>query len=572
MNPGFSCALLTASLLVQTAFAQTASMRPRADTIYVGGDIVTVNAAQPTAEALAIGQGRILAVGKRARVFAYKGKATRIVDLRGKTLLPGFVDGHSHFAGELALWGVPNLNSPPLGPVKKIADIQEIMREHIAASSPQDGVLIYGFGYDDSQLAEHRHPTRIDLDAITTHLPLCLQHISGHLATCNSLALQKLGYTRETPDPQGGKLFHDPQTGELTGVLGDAAAAPVSAMIKPKSITELQADFPKVQAYYARLGYTTVQDGATSSEDVINLLQMENRSGALKLDVIGYPVFSQVDGFIARDGINISRTYTGHLKFAGIKVFSDGSPQGKTAYLSQPYLHPPAGAGSDYRGFPTMPQAQMDAIYDYAYSKGWQVITHANGDAAIDIVLNALARAEKTYGVNDSRPTIIHSQIVRRDQLDRYVTLHVIPSFFEAHTFYWGDWHRQETLGPERAAFISPLRSAQQRGILFSIHSDAPIIPPDPMMLWWCAVNRLTRSDFVLGADERVDAFTALEALTIWPAYQQFDEKIKGTLEPGKYADLVILQENPLKADPLHIKDIAVLETIKQGETIWKRP
>ena len=548
-----------------TAPAQATS----AEAIYFNGTVITVSDGQPTAEAVAVRDGRIAAVGPRAAVLKLKGPGTRMIDLHGKTMLPGFVDGHSHI-GSLALeWGTPNLAPPPVGTVNNIADIQRIMRASIAKGDTAPGDLIVGQGYDDSLLAERRHPERADLDAITNDRPLCLGHVSGHLATCNSFALAQFHITRDTPDPQGGRIFHDPKTGEPTGVLGDAAAYPVRAAIKPRSFERQQKDFLAVQQYYASFGYTTAQEGA-SSGPVVHLLKAENDSGALKLDVISYPVWNLVDKVIENQGIQIGRDYNKHLKFPGIKIIEDGSPQGKTAFLTQPYVHSPDGFGAEYRGFPMLKQNELDAAYAHAFSQNWQVQTHCNGDACIDMVLSAIRKAYAADGEKDRRPVIIHSQVVRPDQLAAYKELHIIPSFFEAHTFYWGDWHRQEILGAERAAFISPLASAQKLGILFSIHSDAPIVPPNPMMLWWAAVNRLTRTNYVLGPGERIDRMTALKALTIWPAYQQFDEKLKGTIEPGKYADFVILDENPFTVPVLHLRDIKVLETIKGGETLWK--
>ncbi|MDE1155930.1 MAG: amidohydrolase [Acidobacteriaceae bacterium] len=565
------CIRTTACCILLHAASAWSQQNTPADTIYLHGNVITVNDAQPKAEAVAVAKGQILAVGTDQQILAYKAATTRVVDLHGKTMLPGFVDGHSHFTMVAALWGIPNLNPPPVGSVRTVADIQHIMREHIAAHPPKPGEFAYAFGYDDAELAEHRHPMRQDLDAITTTYPLCLQHASGHLATCNSLALKTLGYDRNTPDPEGGKLFHDPSTGELNGVLADAAAAGIRKFIPPPSPQQMAQSLQAAQTYYAGFGYTTVQDGATGPADMIKMLQTANSKGLLKLDVIAYPVYAGADAFVSQLGITFSKQYTGHLKFQGVKVFADGSPQGKTAWFTTAYVHPPDGASNEYRGFPNMSQEQMDAVYDHAYSKDWQVITHANGDAAIDEVLNALQKAEAKYGANDRRPVIIHSQVMRPDQFDRYVQLHVFPSFFEAHTFYWGDWHRKEILGEQRAAYISPLHSALDHHILFSLHSDAPIIPPNPMMLWWCAVNRKTRSGFVLGPDQRIDAMTALKALTLWPAYQQFDDNIKGSIEPGKYADFVLLEEDPLKANPDHLREIRVLETIKQDEVLYKR-
>jgi predicted amidohydrolase YtcJ len=558
------------ALLLSVTAAKAQQPLAVADSIYFGGTIITVDDKQPSVEAVAVRGGNILAVGTKKEVFALRGPGTNVVDLHGHTLLPGFVDGHSHFGGIVSGWGAPNLNPPPAGPVETIADIQRIVRDYIAKENIPAGVAVSANGYDDSALKERRHPTRVDLDAIATDRPLCLRHVSGHLATCNSAALKAAGITVDTPDPAGGRIFRNPTTREPTGVLGDRATALIGKLFPVKTLDDAKKNFAAAQQYYASFGYTTVQEGASDGR-VVQLLRDENASGALKLDVISYPAAIGVDRVIAEQGIHIGKDYDGHLKFAGVKIFGDGSPQGKTAFLRDPYIHPPADAPADYRGLALLTQEQFNEEYDKFFQRGWQVQTHCNGDACIDRLLTAVSLAEQKYGDHDRRPVVIHSQVVRPEQLDKYVELHIVPSFFEAHTFYWGDWHRDEILGPQRAAFISPLHTAQAKGIVYSIHSDAPVVPPNAMFLWWAAVNRRTRSNQVLGPAERVDTRTALKALTIWPAYQQFDEKLKGTLEPGKYADFVILAENPLTAAPLHIKDIAVLETIKNGHTLWKR-
>jgi predicted amidohydrolase YtcJ len=558
------------ALLLAAIATGTQGQTTTADAIYFGGTIVTVNDHQPTAEAIAVRSGLILEVGTRKEVFAHRGSSTRLIDLHGETLLPGFVDGHSHFGSTAFGSGTPTLYPPPVGEVTSIADIQHILKGYIDSKHLSAGEPVTASGYDDSLLKEGRHPTRDDLDAITVDHPLCLHHISGHLVTCNSSALKAAGITRDTADPSGGRIFRDPATHEPTGVLGDRATALVGKLFPAQTLEQAKKNFNAVQQYYASFGYTTVQEGASSAE-VVRLLRDESGSGNLKLDVISYPVAQSVDQIVASQGISIGSSYDRHLKFRGVKLFGDGSPQGKTAFLSEPYVHPPADAPADYRGLALLTQDQFNQEYQKFFERGWQVQTHCNGDACIDRLLTAVELAEKKYGAGDRRPVVIHSQVVRPDQLDRYAQSHIVPSFFEAHTFYWGDWHRNEILGPQRAAFISPLHSALTRNIVFSIHSDSPVTPPNALFLWWAAVNRRTRSNQVLGPAERIDSATALKALTIWPAYQQFDEKLKGTVEPGKYADFVILAENPLTVDPLHIKDIAVLETIKNGETIWAR-
>ncbi|CAF4331864.1 unnamed protein product [Didymodactylos carnosus] len=414
-------------------------------------------------------------------------------------------------------------------------------------------------------LDERQHPQRTDLDHITNDHPFCLLHISQHLAVCNSLALLKVNITHNNiPVIPGGVIILD-NNGEPTGRLEEQAVLfVIYKLIKPKNIEQAIKDFKNIQNYYASFGITTAQDGYTSKQFTIELLLKSD----LILDVVSYLAWTNAEEYIDEYKINISKTYNrnnNHLKFGGIKIIQDGSPQGKTAYLTQPYLNPPIGQSNTYRGYPIMEQNQLDFFYDKFYSRKWQIQTHCNGDACIEMVLNSIEKSQMKYqNYTDQRSVIIHSQVVRSDQLHQYKILNIIPSFFEAHTFYWGDWHRTETLGEQRAKFISPLRYVYDEQMRFSIHSDAPIIPPDHMFLIWAAVNRQTRSGIVLGADQCITAFEALKACTINAAYQYFEENIKGSITLNKYADLTILSENPTKVDSNKIKDIVVLQTIKE--------
>jgi predicted amidohydrolase YtcJ len=247
----------------------------------------------------------------------------------------------------------------------------------------------------------------------------------------------------------------------------------------------------------------------------------------------------------------------------------DGSPQGKTAWLTKPYHVPPEGQAVDYRGYEAVPDDEAVALVNKAFSNGWQILAHCNGDAAADQFIRAIRAATKKYGKADRRPVMIHSQTVRDDQLDEMKELGIIPSFFGMHTYYWGDWHRDSVLGQERAARISPAASALKRGMIFTQHHDAPVALPSSIMILASQVNRTTRSGKVLGREQRVSVMDALKSITINAAYQYFEEKTKGSLEPGKLADFVILDKNPLKIKPMAIKDIKVVETIKEGKPIY---
>jgi predicted amidohydrolase YtcJ len=559
-----------AALLTALALSSAAAAAP-ADTVYLHGTVITVDEAQPKAQAVAVTGGKITAVGSDAQVSRLRGPGTKIVDLAGKTMVPGFVDGHSHIGDLMGLWTLADLSPPPVGITDSIAGVQQAMRAYIQSHAPATDELVVGMGYDDSLLAEKRHPALAELDAIAPGRPICVVHISGHLAYCNGAGLAKLGLRKDSPDPPGGRLGRDP-TGNLTGALQEQAVYALLAAMPQIPLDQAARNFDEIQTYYASLGYTTAQDGQTASPVTIDVLLAAQKAGSLKIDIASYPRWTIVDDLVAKRGITIGGGYVNRLKFAGVKITEDGSPQGKTAYLTEPYLHPPAGQAADYRGYPILSAADLDRWYDRFMGRGWQVQTHCNGDACIDLVLAAIRKAYAAHpGAEKTRPVIVHSQVMRPEQLAAYRSLGVFPTFFAEHTFYWGDWHRDETLGARRAAFISPTGSALRAGVKFSLHTDAPVVPPAAMHVWWSAVNRVTRSGAVLGPDQRLTPMQALRAMTLWPAWQHFDEQIKGSITVGKMADFVILGANPLTVDPMAIKDVPVLTTIKADKVIFQR-
>lgn len=534
--------------------------------LYLNGIILTMVEAQPRAEAIAVRNGKILAVGSEDAVRSAAGQEAAIVDLQGNTLMPGFIDAHGHFTMTLEFLAYDNVASPPVGPVKTVDDIVQILSAN-KADIPA-GQWIMGAGYDESLLKEQRHPTRFDLDKVSTEHPIFIRHVSGHLGVCNSKCLELGGITAETEDPAGGVFRRVSGSREPNGVLEEVALFEISKVLPTLNNLARMALLDKAQTYYARYGITSVQDGATSP-DGLAFLREAARGDRLKLDVIAYPTWQYTDllesEFPPRPG------YDNHFRIGGVKLVLDGSPQGKTAWLTHPYHRPPDGQSASYRGYPILQDEQLEGYIREFFAKGWQILAHANGDAAADQLIRTITKVNGEQGEADRRTVMIHAQTVRDDQLDVMNELSIIPSFFVAHTFYWGDWHRDSVLGEVRAHRISPLQSATQRGIPYTIHNDTPIVPPDMALLLWSGVNRETRSGQILGADQRATVAQALRAVTIDAARQHFEEDIKGSLEPGKLADLVILDRNPLSENPAKLAEILVLKTIKEGETIFSR-
>lgn len=541
-----------------------------ADLIYTGGDIVTMNDAHPNAEAIAIKDGKILLVGDRADIEKHKSNSTKMVDLDGKTLLPGFIDAHGHVfnAGLQAL--AANLLASPDGTVNEIASLRRTLQDWGEAYPERVAKTgwIIGFGYDDAQLKEQRHPTRDDLDMVSKTVPVLAIHQSGHLAAVNSKGLELAGITAVTKDPEGGVYRRREGSSEPDGVLEEMGFFKLVFTVLGKLGSEDNKALLRAGLdLYARFGFTTAQEGRATIE-AIETEAAAAREGDLKMDVVAY-----ADIQAAADAIKPpyhAKTYQQHFRIGGAKLNLDGSPQGKTAWLTEPYHVPPEGQPADYRGYPAITNEEAVALVDKASANGWQILAHCNGDAAIDQYIMAIRAATEKYGKADRRPVMIHAQTVREDQLEEMKQLGIIPSFFGMHTYYWGDWHRDSVLGPERASRISPAASALRRGMIYTQHHDAPVAMPSSMMILASQVNRTTRSGKVLGPEQRVSVMDALKSITINAAYQYFEEDTKGSLEPGKLADLVILDKNPLKVEPMNIKDIRVIETIKEGNPIYK--
>ena len=551
--------------------AAHAHARP-ADAIWTGGPIVTVDDARPTAEAVAVRDGRIVAVGARADVERrFAGPKTVRHDLKGRTLLPGFVDAHGHVTGVGLQAVVANLLPPPDGRVDSIEALQRTLREWMAANPwHRDYGLVVGFGYDDSQLEERRHPTREELDAVSGDLPVLLIHQSGHLASLNSAALRKAGIGADTPDPKGGVIRRKDGSREPSGTLEETAQLLALMKLMP-ALGEAQqfALLQAGQALYLRFGHTTAQDGRTSPGD-LKMLPRAAARGLLKLDLVAYPdLLMNGDDPVLKGPLH-ARAYTNGFRIGGVKLNLDGSPQGKTAWLSRPYFEPPKGQPASYAGYPTLKDEEAAAQVLRAFRNGWQVLAHTNGDAAIDQFLKAVESASSQLPRRDRRPVMIHGQTLRLDQVDRVKALGVFPSLFPMHTFYWGDWHRDSVLGPERAAHISPTGWLLQRGMMFSSHHDAPVALPDTMRVLSATVNRTTRSGQVLGPEHRVEPIVAIKAMTLWPAYQHFEASTKGSIEVGKLADFAVLSDNPLTVPRESIADLKVMETVKAGRTVWR--
>lgn len=539
-----------------------------ADTIYQGGDIITINDAQPAAQAVAVKNGKIIAVGSQADINKFSGPETNQVDLEGKTLIPGFVDAHGHVYLQGIQATTTNLLPPPDGTGKDIPTLIALLKDWAAnnkASVEKVGWIV-GFGYDDSQLTEQRHPTRDDLDQVSTDYPVLIIHQSGHLGVGNSKALELAGVTAETENPEHGVFRRKPGSKEPNGVAEEYAFFRLIGSLASRFTDKISEELVLAGAkQLASFGYTTGHEGRANAPTV-EAMKRVAQSGELMIDLIAYPDILEVKD------IHPSLEYTGRFRVGGAKLTIDGSPQGKTAWLTQPYYVSPEGRGKAYRGYAAADQETVDNAIEKAYANGWQILTHANGDAASDSLIQATTKAKQKYPHVDNRPVLIHGQVLRREQVTKLKELSIFPSLFPMHTFYWGDWHRDSVLGPKRAENISPTGWVLEEGMKFSTHHDAPVALPDSMRILSATVTRTTRTGEVLGPNHKVPVMTALKAMTIWPAWQSFEEKTKGSIEVGKLADFVVLSENPMKTPQEKLADIKVLKTIKEDNLIYQRP
>ncbi len=540
-----------------------------ADAIYYGGDIITMEGDTAVyVQAVAIKDGKIVFVGHKADAEKLKGDSTVMNDLQGKTLVPGFVDGHAHFAGFGTQAVGANLLAPPDGNINTIDDLVKELKDWYAANGTDKTMgWIFGMGYDDAVLKEQRHPTKQELDQVSTEIPVIIVHISGHFCVMNSKALALSNITAASKDPAGGVIRRMPGSKEPNGVLDELAAIPVYVKIlSPTKPEDIDYFMNKGQDLALRFGYTTAQEGRAMGNH--EQLASFAKEGKFKIDIVSYidyafPKYMRSEWY--------SPDYKNHYRIGGTKLTLDGSPQGRTAWRTIPYLLPPEGESNTYKGYPAIADDnKVIAIMDSAFANHRQLLCHANGDAAIDQYIRCLRSAIDHYGNDDRRNVLIHGQFIRMDQLDSLKAMKVIPSLFPMHTFYWGDWYKQ-IIGEDLANKISPIKTALRMGMMPTSHTDAPVAFPNLMMVMWATVNRVSRSGAVIGPDERLTPYEALKTITIWGAYQHFEEKNKGSLTVGKSGDLVILSENPLKVDPMKIKDIVVLETIKEGRSVYKK-
>jgi hypothetical protein len=577
-------AILSSAAVVLSLTIAAPSRADVADTLYTGGDIITMRGPQPEmAEALAVKNGKILFVGPLAEAQALVGPATTTIDLAGKTLLPGFIDTHGHF-----VYFGKNLVDADLFGCTDIPDLLARMKKQ--AERTPAGAWIVGFGYQPRQMKENRAPTIEELDGVAADRPVMIVDSSGHLGAGNSRVFDVAGITADTPNPEGGSFTRKAGGTSLAGPMEETALNAVRSKRPPFTGELADAVITGAATLWARYGQTTAMEaglglGSDDIEVVVNAID----KNLLPIDLYIAAKDSTVDDTLTAaygvasaynpkpDGTleklravrtDLDKRYVNRVRLGGIKFWLDGSID--TAWFTKPYATNPPGKTGGYSGFRQIPDEVIDAAFDRFWPTEMQIHMHMNGDAAADQALAAIDKAVKKHGMRDARPVFVHASWLRPDQIEKMKTCGAIPSFLPSGIVPGGDGV-VKLWGPERAAGSMATRTFLRAGLPFTFSHDAPVSPqPWILALVDAGTNRQSASGQVIGPDERISPYDGLRAVTAMAAYQLKEEQTKGTLEAGKLADLVILEKNPLKVDPVTIKDIAVVETIKEGKTVYR--
>ncbi len=534
-----------------------------ADLIVRDAHIITMDSTHPTITAMAIRDGRILAVGTEREIAECASKRTRVIDLQGKTVLPGLIDVHTH-AIEWAKGVVRNQIDATYPGMKSIVSLVAEVKERAQKAAP--GTWIGGAGWDDMKYQERRYLTRQDLDPVSVNHPVYLVHVSGHLAVANSAALRLAGVTRATPDPSGGVIEHD-ASGELTGILKDNAMELVARFFPPDP-----PDFAARAAKYVSeaalsVGLTTIHDINLSPEDLRGYQQAE-RAGWLKVRVQMVPrVRNLADAeTLARSGL-----YTGfgndRLRLGAAKMFADGGMGARTIAI----YPPPASGEKDNLGLLIWKPEEMQRAHQILAGAGWQIITHAIGDRAMDEVLESYAAATKALHLSDPRFRIAHGGLSTPAIQKRLKEQHVLVDGNPAFVYWIGSWFIK--YGPDRVRWSYPGKSYFENSIVASAGSDVPVTPITPWWgIWSAVVRRELTAGQILAPEERLTIREALLLYTRNAAFAGFEEAKKGSLEPGKFADFMVVDRNVLTVPSDELKDVQVLMTFVGGELCYQKP
>lgn len=533
--------------------------------IFTNGTILTMDEANSVVEAVGIIGNLIYAVGNLDEVRAAMPTKLEEIDLTGKTMMPAFIDPHGHFpdsgfVSELRA----NLASPPTG---ICTSLEHVFRQlKLKADKTPSGEWVMGASYDNTSIKEGRMPTRDELDIVSDIHPIWVIHSSGHCGVANSMALsiQKIG--ENTPNPQGGIYFRDNNgrlNGQMNGVSAMGEMADTHFLINQERFI---LGFNAARKEYLSYGVTLAQN-AWAALPLLEMFSNAAIKGDPGIDLILIPV-SEIEPGFSETGLGMYWPDETYISLGPRKLLTDGSFLMRTAYLTEPYHTGAEGVEPDF-GLPYIEREVLFNEVKKLHDMGHQIHTHCNGDAAADMFFDAVENALATNSRADHRHTLIHGQVMRREQLDRAASLGITISFFSAHIYYWGDKHYSDFLGPDRAQNISPTAWAEEANVRYTLHNDASVTPTRPMHLVHCAVHRKTSSGRILGPDQRISVTSALRAHTIDAAWQVFKEKDRGSIELNKIADLIVLDANPYENSNI-LEQIKVEQTWRRGVCVYK--
>lgn len=541
-------------LSAMSAFALLPLERTEPELILHNGNFWTVNPRQPKAQAVAISGGRFLALGSNEEVLALAAGRAKKVDLGGKTVLPGFIDAHSHPARA----GLSHLRMVDCD-LRSIAEILHALRQRAVKTPPGQWVL--GFKYDDTKTSEGRPLTRQELDAAIPDHPLLVEHRGGHTAWVNSAAIKLAGITDQTPDPSGGRYDHDPVTGALTGHVRETGKGTFEKII-PSSFTrdDHREGVQLIAKMMTRTGVTSVTDAMGTPED-LRAYQDARATGDLKMRVYCHIYQVHMDQMLAA-GI---KTGLGDewVRVGAQKMISDGSISEHTARLSEPYI----GRPDDF-GILVTSEEELYQQARKAHAAGWQLGTHANGDVGIDVALRVYERLQKELPRKDARYRLEHCTVVDDSLVARIKALGAIPTPFSTYAYYHGE--KMKDYGPERVNHMFALRSFLDAGIRPTQASDYPPGPFEPMMALQSEVTRTDTKGNVWGPQQKITLEEAIRVGTINGAYASYEEDLKGSIMAGKLADLVVLGRDVFKEEPSNIVNIPMERTMVGGQWVWE--
>jgi predicted amidohydrolase YtcJ len=531
---------------------------PAADLIITNAKVWTVDKSLPIAQAVAVLGDRLVAVGSTVEVNQWRGPRTRVIDARGRFLLPGFNDAHVHFVS-----GGMQLDNVQLKDASNPEEFARLIGER-AKATPK-GEWILGGNWDETKWNPPNIPTKELIDSITPETPVLVSRYDGHMALANSVALRLAGITAKTPDPPGGTIVRDAQ-GNPTGALKDAAMDYVDKIIPPLSHDQRMKIVKRALAYAASVGVTSVQHMSASYED-IDVYSELLQSGELTLRIYVAPSITHVDDLAQ---LGVRHSFGGpYLRIGALKAFADGSLGSGTAYFYEPFLN--QGSNRGLLSDEMHPISLMRDRYMKADAAGLQLCTHAIGDEGISTILDLYGDVIKAHGESDRRLRIEHAQHMAAKDFERFAQMHVIASVQPYHAIDDGRF-AEAHIGRDRASRTYAFRTFLNHGVRLAFGTDWEVAPLDPLLTVYAAVTRATldgKNPNGWFREQKLTVAEALEAYTMGSAYAEFQEKEKGSISTGKLADMVLLSEDIFSIAPEKIRDVRVMKTFVGGRLVF---